>query len=70
VKGVGENELDGVHRTFLDQDKQPQPRRQKSINMIKGQYEQDLSMMRIFYTNLMEMMMKIYMMMKIFQTKT
>jgi hypothetical protein len=64
VKVVGEDELDGVNRTFLDQDKQPQLGRQKSINKVKGQYEQDLSMMRIFYANLMEMMMKI------FQTKT
>ena len=41
VKGVGEDELDGDNETLLDLDKQPQFKRQKSINVIECQYEQE-----------------------------
>jgi hypothetical protein len=35
VKGFGEDELNGSHETLSDQEKQPQPKRQKQINVIK-----------------------------------
>lgn len=36
VMVVSEDELDGGRRTLSDQDKQPQPQRQKSIIVIEG----------------------------------
>jgi hypothetical protein len=37
VKGVGEDKLNEDHVTLSNQDKQPQPKRHKLINVIKGQ---------------------------------
>ena len=70
LKGVDEDKLYRGYGTLSDQDKQPQPERQKSINVIQSQYNQDLLMTRMFSANLMEIMEKIYMMMKILQTMT
>ena len=70
LKGVDEDKLYRGYGTLSDQDKQPQPERQKSINVIQSQYNQDLLMTRMFSANLMEIMEKIYMMMKILQTRT
>jgi hypothetical protein len=41
MKGVDEDELDGSHGTLSTQNKQPQPERHKSINVIECQYERE-----------------------------
>jgi hypothetical protein len=82
MKGVDEDELDGSHGTLSTQNKQPQPERHKSINVIECQYERepfndedvlckpDGDYEEDLYDGLMEIMKKIYMMMKILQTRT